>query len=290
MLRQAYVHRLHAGVYAVGHLAPVPLGRETAALLACNETAVLSHSSAAALWGIRPDPPESAPIEVTLRRGGVKNRRGIRAHSSRSMHRREIRLRHGLPVTSPARTLLDIAPDLSRRELERALDEALATHIMTKSQLTEVLERSQGRRGAAILKALAVDRTTSTRTRSHPEETFLRLIREARLPTPLLNVRVHGFEVDFYWPDQGVVVEIDGYRWHSTKSAFERDHRKDATLRAHGIDVNRFSADQLDDTPYAAVADVTRRLTQRTTATAAVWESTRRPSTPSPDGRGAAGR
>jgi very-short-patch-repair endonuclease len=245
------------------------------------------------LWGIR-RANDQEPVDVLVVGGQATKRHAIRSHRTTQLHPQDIRIRHGLPLTSPARTLTDIATDLRPRELEWALDEALATHIMSKAQLAEALERSQTRPGAAILRALAEQRTTPTRTRSRPEETFLRRICEAQLPLPEVNPTVHGFEVDFYWPDAGLLVEIDGYPWHSTKSAFERDHRKDAALRAKRIDVARFTADQVEDEPYAVVAAVARRLAERAATVipwrVAVWESARRPSRPSLDGRGAAER
>ena len=259
MVENGRLYRLHPGVYAVGHPARSELCRETEALLACRWGAVLSHHSAAALWRIR-RANDQEPVDVLVVGGQATKKHDIRSRRTTHLHPQQIRIRHGLPLTSPARTLIDIATDLRPRELEWALDEALATHIISKSQLAEALERSQSRPGAAILRTLAEQRTTLTRTRSHPEETLLRLLREADIKLPLVNVQLYGFEADFYWPNERLVVEVDGYQWHSSRSAFERDHRKDVTFRAHGLEVDRFSAEQIEGRPYVVVAAVAGRL------------------------------
>jgi very-short-patch-repair endonuclease len=258
MVSRGRLHRLHAGVYAVGHLAPVELGEETAALLASPEGAALSHHSAAALWKLRPRLADV--VDVTVRAGHDVRRSGIHAHRSRRLPTRDVRVRERLPVTSPARTLLDIAELVTERELERALDEALVTRIARRSQIQDVLERAQGRRGAPRLAALVHRTGGSTITRSEAEERFLSLVRQAGLPEPELNARLHGYEVDFLWRRQGLVVEVDGYRYHSSRSAFERDSAKGATLSAAGQTVMRVTWAQIDETAYAVVARVAATL------------------------------
>ena len=127
--------------------------------------------------------------------------------------------------------------------------------------VVELLARTSGHRGAGRLRAL-LDRQAgaTTKTRSPAEEVFLDLVRQARLPAPRVNARVAGYEVDFFWPEQKVIVEVDGYRFHSTRRAFEHDRRKDADLRAAGFTVLRVSSEQLERQPYAVIADVTRAL------------------------------
>jgi very-short-patch-repair endonuclease len=252
------LHRVHHGVYAVGHLAPIELGRETAALLAFPPGAVLSHTTAAGVWAMRPL-PENGDIEVT-RLDADGHRTGVRVHRTHVLDGCDMRIHRGLPITSPARTLLDLAGILTPREHERALDEALIQRLVRLQDIRRILERMPLRAGAPALRALLEARQSSTLTRSQAEERFLELIRAAGLPLPQVNVHLHGFTVDFYWPEQRVVVEIDGYRYHSTRSAFERDRRKDGVLRAAGIDVHRISWGQMESEPFALVARMTMAL------------------------------
>jgi very-short-patch-repair endonuclease len=256
MVASGFMLTEHAGVYVVGHSAHVDLGRETAALLACGEGALLSHRSAAAIWNLHPgDPNRPVDVVVTRKKG---SQRGITIHHTTCLEPVDVRMRHGLPVTSPARTLVDNG-DLTDRELERALDEALVQNIVRPNQVIDALDRLPGRR-AKRLRELINERQHSTLTRSELEELFLELIRRAGLPRPMVNVRVHGFEVDFYWREHQVAVELDGYRFHSTKSAFENDHRKDAVLKRAGIDVNRLTWRQVTGERLATVALVAQRL------------------------------
>jgi very-short-patch-repair endonuclease len=260
MLARGSLYREHAGVYCVGHRAPVRLGRETAALLTYNETAVLSHGSAAALWRVR---PESPTIEITLRSGWRPGRDGIHVHHSCSLRNPDLRIHEGLPVTAPARTLLDLAPRLTADQLGWALDEALTGRIMRPSQLLELVSRSNGYRGSAILKAMYEQRTGPIPTRSELEKRFVGLVRAAHLPEPQTNIWLHGFLIDAFWPDHGVVFEIDSHRFHTSRSAFERDRRKEAAVKSAGLDFNRVSDHQLNQEPYAVIAFVTQRLTLR---------------------------
>lgn len=220
LLSRGQLQRVHTGVYAVGHLAPIPLGAETAALLACREGTVLSHRTAAGLWKLRPAGYGDGTVEVTIRGRQTARPPGVRVHRTRLLTAREVRLSQGLPVTSPARTLLDIAELVSERELERALDEGLVSRVVRVGEVTDVLSRAVGRRGAPLLAAVLDRRSGPTVTRSEAEERMLGLIRAAQLPPPEVNVRVHGFEVDFLWREQEVVVEVDGYRYHGGRSAF----------------------------------------------------------------------
>jgi very-short-patch-repair endonuclease len=260
MLARDWLHRRHAGVYAVGHLAPVEYGDETAALLAAGDSAVLSHESAAALWALRPAPPPGAAVHVTLPRPESARRRGINAHRTRTLLARDVRLRQHLPVTSPARTLVDIAGSLTERERERAVDEALVSRIVSRAQVEDVLARNATRPGARRLRALLRDREHLTVTRSEAEERFLVLTRDAALPAPELNVRLHAFEVDFLWRAERVVVEVDGFTHHGSRSAFERDRAKSAALAALGFTVIRITWLQIAHEAYAVIAQVAQAL------------------------------
>jgi very-short-patch-repair endonuclease len=165
-----------------------------------------------------------------------------------------------LPVTTPEQTLLDLAPRLTGRELERAVDEALAMGLTTRAKLTAASTQSAHRSGAADLRALVAERRPTTVTRSQAEENFLRMIREAGLPQPEINVGLCGFEVDFYWRELGLVVEVDGYRWHASKSAFERDRRKDAILRGNGLHLMRVTWDQMERERLATTARIASQI------------------------------
>jgi very-short-patch-repair endonuclease len=155
-------------------------------------------------------------------------------------------------VTSPARTLLDLATVLSGRELARAAEEAQVQRLLTPAQVEAYLARRSHRHGALRLRAAT--RQDPAFTRSEAERRFLELLRSAALPEPQANVRVHGHEVDFLWRRQELVVEVDGYAYHSSRAAFERDRRRDAELEAAGIHVRRITWRQIAEEPEALVA------------------------------------
>jgi len=254
---------IHRGVYAVGHVAPAPLAKEMAALLACGAAAFLSHHSAAAVWGF--EPSGRGEIEVTIvRRDAGRRRRGIRVHRVGALDHRDIRRHCGIPITSPARTLLDVAADLSGRELERAFDDGLVRKVITRQGVIAVLDRAPGRRGRGRLAELASirDRTTTV-TRSEAEERFLALVRRARLPEPEVNVRIDRYVADFLWRDQRLIVEVDGYAFHSNRRSFERDHERDLVLTAAGFDVLRFTWRQIVEEPELVLVRLARALALR---------------------------
>jgi very-short-patch-repair endonuclease len=257
MVGRAMLHPLHGGVYAVGHLAPVELGAETAALLACSDGAVLSHRTAAALWKLRP--PIEGGVHVTVA-DSQSRRAGIRTYRTRRLDPRDIRTYELLPVTSPARTVLDLASIERAREVERALDEGIVRKILRVVEVEDVLSRASGLRGVPLLAGILERRRGPTVTRSEAEERFLSLIRDALLPPPEINVSIHGYEVDFLWRKQRLVVEVDGYAYHGNRGAFERDRRKDAQLHAAGLSTMRVTWLQMQDEPYALIAHVAQGL------------------------------
>ena len=255
--------RVHRRVYAVRPAVPVPLGRETAALLACAPNALLSHASAASLWKLC-DAPEG-PIDVTVVRDRHRNTPGIRAHRATRLLRRDVRVNQALPVTSPARTLLDRAATVTIHELERELDEALAVvRIVGPEEVEDVIARVNGHRGAPTLRALLERRTDRSITQSEAERLFLGLVREAGLPEPETQVRLAGYRVDFLWRDERVVFEIDGYTFHTSRSAFDRDRRKDLALKRAGYDPNRVRRDQVKYEPMTVLAHVAGALARAT--------------------------
>jgi very-short-patch-repair endonuclease len=253
-----HLHRIHRNVYAVGHAAPPPLGPETAALLACGEHAVLSHRTAAALWKLVPEGDD--PIHVTIRGRNGPRPQGVRVHRTSRLTRGEVQVVEGLPVTSPSRSLIDVAPDLDERSLERAVEEALIQQLVTERQLRTAAKSFKGRGGAARILAVLDSGHEPGITRSKAERRFRALLRAAQLPEPLTNVRVHGYLVDCYWPSHGVVVEVQGYKFHSGRFAFERDTRKAAKLTAAGLTVSYVTWRQMENEPYAVIARVAQVL------------------------------
>lgn len=249
---------VHRGVYLVGPVEP-PRARDMAAVLACGPAAVLSHGSAAALWalfergGQHPAPPHVIASE------GDHRRAGIRVHKTASLRRDETTRLDGVPITTPARTLLDLAGIVAPRELERALAEALARGLTRELAIRKVVECHPVAPGVGVLRAL-LDAGDPARTRSEAEERFLALIRQTGLPRPRVNSRVEGLEVDFFWPAEGLVVEIDGHAFHGSLAAVERDRRRDARLIAAGYRVLRFTWQQITEEPFDTIAALAQAL------------------------------
>ncbi len=249
-------------VFVLGHTAPIELGAETEALLSVREGAALSHWSAAALWGLWTPMPEM--VEVTVNDAPAAVNPGVKVHRSRILESRDVRIRHGLPVVSPARVLLDIAPTATARQLELAFDRAIVDRIMRSADVADVLKRAGGHRGRKRLAALLQrELGGSTMTRSEAEERLLALIRSAKLPNPRVNARLAGYELDFFWPDAHFAVEVDGFQFHSSHGAFERDHSKDNDLRRLHIEVMRVTWRAIVNEPYAVVSGVAQQLARR---------------------------
>jgi very-short-patch-repair endonuclease len=244
-VRAGRLHRVHPRVYAVGHPRLTQHGRFLAAVLSYGEHAVLSHRAAAVLWGLCRE--RSPRIDVTVPSGGGRRRRGaIIVHRS-PLPPAEVTVKEGVPVTTPARTLVDLADVLPRRALERAIDEA----AYLRMDLAE-LEPRRGRRGAGLLaRVLAEHDPGSTRTRSPLEERMLSLCRRFGLSQPEINRVVEGHEVDFSWQDPRLIVETDGWDAHGTRGAFERDRVRDAELTAAGWRVVRITKRRLAREPDA---------------------------------------
>ncbi|MGI8863924.1 MAG: DUF559 domain-containing protein [Solirubrobacteraceae bacterium] len=245
--KRGWLRVLHRGVYAVGHIALPELGRETAAVLACGDGALLSHHSATALWGLTPARGAEADIDVTVPGRNPGFRRGIRIHRVAALDRRDIRRHRGLPVVAPARALLDAAPELAMRELERALGEALAQSRLTEAELADALARHPRWRGLPALRRLLQTARDPAITRSEAEARFLALVGRAGLCRPGVNVPIGPYVVDFLWRAEQVIVEIDGFSFHRTRRSFEADRRRDVELRAAGYTVLRFTWRQLLD-------------------------------------------
>jgi len=259
-----FLRRVYRAVYAVGHTAPAPLTAETEALLACGAHSVLSHETAARMWRLLPE--WDTTIHVTIRGRHGPRPPGVHVHGASSLNRSEVRVLEGLLATSPLRTLLDLAATIDLPTLERVVEEALVQKLVTERKLRQAIRGKAGRRGIPKLRAILEQHREPGITRSEAERRMRRLIRAAQLPEPLTNARVHGFSVDFYWPDLGVVVEVQSHRFHLTKAALERDTRKAAKLTAAGLTISYVTYLQMRDEPFAVVARLAQLLTRAAAA------------------------
>jgi predicted transcriptional regulator of viral defense system len=246
------LRRLHQGVYAIGLSPPSVEARFMAAVLACGPGAALSHRSAAAHLGLRPC--NRSAVDVIAPRRTGKARAGIDVHRAAGLRACDVILLDGVPCTSVARTLLDLAGILDREGLERAVERAEILRIFDLHAVEDVLERAGRRREAAALRAvIAAYAPDPAFTRSELERRFLALCRKAGVPRPQVNtfraLPGDGFELDFTWPDRRLIAETDSHRYHSTRRAFENDRRRDQRLTVAGWRVVRFTWRQVFGEP-----------------------------------------
>ncbi len=242
------LHRSHLGVYSLGRPAATALERAAAALLACGPTAALSHSSALALWGLRSRWPSRFDVTVTVDRRPS----GISVHLCRTLIRRDFRTRHGIRVTSPARTLLDCAPGLTDRALARAVNDMLLAKQLRPDQLQDIIRRNPKVPGAPRLRPFAGGDTGPTR--SELEDAFLAFCKRFKLPRPKVNIKIGEYEVDFYFEAARLIVELDGYAYHSDRTAFERDRTRDLDAKADGRETVRITHRQITREPTRLAA------------------------------------
>lgn len=252
--------RVYRGVFQVGPIV-APRAPEMAACLACGGAAFVGHRSAAVLWQLLPPDPQARKVDIVMRRG-IRRHPAIRIRRAGSLRDTEVTRLDGLPVTTPARTIVDLAASASPRDLERALAEALARRRTTRGELQKMLAHARGRRGTAALRAWLEERGPAL-TRSEAEERFLALVRRAQLPEPELNVRVAGFEVDFLWRSEQLVAEVDGFAFHADAAAFENDRRRDLALTSTGLRVVRITWQQLMNEPEAVLVRLAQALVRR---------------------------
>ena len=245
------LHRVHQGVYAVGHRKLSRQGHRMAAVLAYGPDAVLSHRSAAAHWGIG---SASYKFDVTTPQS-KRSRKTIRAHTAR-LHPEERTTHDGIPITSVARTVLDLAAQLSKESLTRLVEEADRKERFDLRALDRAMARRPRAPGTVRLRAVLAAYRGTPDTRSKLERDFRALVQRAGLPEPQFNVVVAGLTVDVWWPQWRLVVELDGEPYHDNPSAFETDRIRDATLQKHDIRVLRVTGDRMDNAPGAVVDDV----------------------------------
>ncbi len=258
-IRAERLLRLHSGVYAVGHARLRHEGHWRAAVLAVGPDAVLSHRDAAGLHDLRP--ANHLRIEVSTT-GRARSSGKIAVHRVRVLDAQDITTVRGIPTTTVARTLVDLAGIVPRDHLAKAIKQAERLRTFDLRAVEMAMARTRGRRGPghrALRKAIEEYAALGlSATRSSLEDAFLRLLRDAGLPNPAVNATVEGFEVDAVWRAERIVVELDGWAFHSDRRAFERDRERDAALTAQGWRVLRFTDRQVTTRPDAVIGTLRR--------------------------------
>ncbi|QEC46266.1 DUF559 domain-containing protein [Baekduia soli] len=266
---EAIVHRrrtgrlvaVDRGVYALGHRPSSVHTRWMQIVLVMGPRVVLSHRSAAALWGLRPG--GASRVDVTCpSHAGRQARAGVVVHRTRTLAPTEVTASEAIPVTSVARTLVDLAAVVRPHEVRRAVERADEAELFDLRDVRRILDVLRGRPGVATLEAVLADAADHglAHTRSDLEALFLQLCLDRDIPRPVVNGRDGAGEVDFRWPDRRVAVELDGYRWHRSRRAFEADRARSQVLAARGWTLLRVSDRQLVRTPATVALRVTAAL------------------------------
>jgi very-short-patch-repair endonuclease len=253
------MQRLHRGVYLLGAAHPTPFVRCRAAVLACGDGAMLSHLSAAAAWKMVA--VVEAEVGVTVLGRKPRQRARIRIHRVSTLAARDVRTLRGVRLTSPARTICDLAASEPIETAERAYSEALVLRLLTPAQLADAAGRVAANRGAAAVRRLLAGGPRITR--SEAERRLLGLVARAGLPPPQTNVKLHGYRVDFVWPEHRLIIEVDGFQFHGHRRAFEQDRMRDQVLIARGYRVIRITWRQLTGEPLAVLARIAQALVHR---------------------------
>lgn len=260
-LKAGRLEPMHRGVYRVGPIR-APRAREMAAVFACGESGVVSHRSAAVLWLLSAR-PGSGRVEISTSRGDHARRPGIHVHRTRTLLADEVTKLDGIPITTVARTLYDLAGVAPRHHVERALVKAVSRGLTSRAALDSLLARHRRHPGASRFRALLERDVPLAATRSEAEDLFLALVRKAQLPTPAVNTTVCGYEVDFVWRAERFAVEIDGYAHHSSAAMFDGDRRRDSVLAAAGVHGTRVTWEQLVKEPEAVLVRLAQALACR---------------------------
>jgi hypothetical protein len=258
--------RVHRGVYAVGRPRLSARGRWMAATLACGPRALLSHRSAAVLWGILG--ADGATPDITVPGPSVRARAGIEVHASLTLTGADFAIEDGIPCTSLARTLVDLGDVAPRRQVERAVDRAEVQRIFDLADVEEALGRAGRRRGPGVLREVLADWEEVALTDTGIEERFLCLCQEVDLPRPAVNKWITladgvAYKADFLWGAERLIVETDGRGAHSTRKAFEHDRLRDQRLTLAGFTVIRFSRRQVVREPRRVARTVAELLAGR---------------------------
>lgn len=253
------LHRLHRGVYAVGHEALSWEGRLFGAVLA-NEPAVASHRTAAWIWGVLRARPGTFHLTAPTRR---HRKERVVVHFAR-LAPEDVMTVGAIPVTSPARTVLDLAPDESTRDLGRLLQRTDEHELLDRRRFEALLARAGGHPGRAKLaEALSLYQPEAATLRSDVERRFRRLVLAAGLPSPQTNVVVEGYELDTYWEAEGFAVEIDSYATHGSRLSFEEDPKRVDDLLLAGIETIRVTDVRLEREPRQTIARIADHLARR---------------------------
>jgi very-short-patch-repair endonuclease/predicted transcriptional regulator of viral defense system len=247
-------HPVHRGVFSVGHSLISGKGLAMAAVLSSGPGAVLSHRSAAELWNLLAGSRRT--MEVTDPGRSRRGRRGVIVHQTRRLAPEDVAAVEGIPVTSVARTLLDLAEVLPKHRLEQAMEQAERLALFDLIAIRELIDRSPGRRGANKLHTLLADAVLEPMSRRELERRFLRFCLKEKLPQPAVNAVAAGYEVDCLWPEARLVVELDSREFHTTTAAFERDRERDAVLQVAGYRVIRVTWRRLKQEPEALAAQL----------------------------------
>jgi very-short-patch-repair endonuclease len=261
-LESGRLRSLHRGVYLAGPLAPA-WARELSAVLACGESARASHRTAASLWEFSPRLDATRPVEVKVPGHRVIRRPGIRVVRATGLEMRPHSTVRGVPTTDATETLLDLAAVLGSTDLERMVASAERSRLITLHDLGAAVDRYSGRRGAATLRSILALERGPAFTRSELEDRFRDAVRRFQLPAPRFNTRVHGYEVDCFWPEAGLAIELDGASFHRSWKRQQSDRRRDSDLAARGIHVIRLTWDQLTNEIQPTMARVAQALAVR---------------------------
>ena len=245
---------VHVGVYCIGPRRNDPISRAAAAVLACGRGAALSHASAASLWGFVSR--WSFPLEVTSK--DRRDRPDISTHRCQSLQPRDVTRQHGVSTTSPARTVLDIAPRLTAKQLTRLVNDARHDGHLRPSSLQDVMDRNRFHPGTKLLEPF-VD-SPHNPTSSGFEDDFLAFVDKYGLPRPEINFPFNGRKLDAFWPEHGVIVECDGWEFHKDREMFEDDRERDADHLDHGLITVRITKRRLTAMPDREAARLKRIL------------------------------
>jgi hypothetical protein len=256
-LKIGRLHRLYRGVYAVGHRPTDSLQWAAAAVLACGDRAMLSHGSGMTLWGLWQR--WERPFHITI--AGDRRIKGFHIHRTTGLLRRDLDIERGVRVTSPARTLLDVAPGLGRKSLTRAVNTARHKKILTLDDLRDVAARFPRHPGAKILKRF--EDSKGGPTRSGWEDDFPEFCKRHGLPEPIMSTWVAGHEVDALFPEERVIVELDSWDFHWSQQSFEDDRERDADTLEAGHETIRVTGERLEKRPQREADRLHRVLAER---------------------------